>query len=44
MDSVNKNTDILMSGDGKVGNKLKDAEKYKTKIIHNLNFLTNGTT
>ena len=44
IDSVNKNTDILISGDGKVGNKLKDAEKYKTKIIHNLNFLTNGTT
>lgn len=44
IDSVNKNTDILISGDGKVGNKLKDAEKYKTKIIHNLNFLTNGTS
>ena len=42
--NVTKETDILLSGDGKVGNKLKDAEKYKTQIIHNLNFLTNGST
>lgn len=44
VNSVTTDTDILLSGEGKIGNKLKDAEKYKTKIIHNLNFLTNGTS
>ena len=42
VNSVTKETDILLSGEGKVGNKLKDAEKYNTKIITNLNFITNG--